>query len=115
MAECTMSIKPAELGTAVVTMEFADSLGNTVVPTSLYWQLQRTNGVVINNRIFTDNQFTGSFVVLTGDDLALFGASDNTERIFSIHATYDSTYGSDLSLNAEFKFSIEKLLSQTDQ
>lgn len=106
--------KPAELGTAVITMAFTDEDGNTVVPTSLEWQLMRSDGTVINENTFSEGSFTGTTVVLSGNDLAYFGSSDNAKRIFSVQGVYDSNAGTDLPLNAELRFEIQPLTGQTD-
>ena len=117
MPAITMSpTRPAELGTAVITLAFTDEDGITVVPTSLAWQLTRTDGTVVNSRTFALGTFTGVTVVLSGNDLAMFGSRDTGKRVFSVQGVYDSTAGAgtSLPLKAECEFSIEKLLGQVD-
>ncbi len=116
MAAITVSPeKPAEKGTAVITLAFVDEDGTTVVPTGLAWQLMKTDGTVINGRTFAIGSFSGTEVVLSGDDLVIFGDSDSGYRVFSVQGVYDSDAGTDLPINAELKFAIDRLLGQVDE
>jgi hypothetical protein len=115
MTQFISSIKPAEKGTAVVTLAFTDEDGSTVVPTSLAYQLMKSDGTVINNRTFALSTFTGTEIVLSGDDLAMYGSSDSGFRILSVQGVYDSTAGSDLPLKEECKFVIDQLVGQEDE
>ena len=115
MTTVITSVKPNEKGTAVVTLAFTDEDDNTVVPTSLQWQLMKSDGTVINERTFANGSFTGTEIVLSGDDLAIFGSSDNSRRVLSIQGEYDSNAGSGLPLKGECKFVINKLLGQVDE
>lgn len=109
------SIKPAEQGTAVVTLAFTDEDEATVVPTSLSWQLMRVDdGSTVNERTFANCSFSGSTIVLSGDDLATFGLSDTGDRVLSVQGVYTSSAGSDLPLKGELSFTVEKLLGQID-
>jgi hypothetical protein len=114
----TISVKPSERGTAIVEMLFTDEKSNVVTPTSLKWQFMRTSGVVINNRSFANCPFTATGgeaeVVLSGDDLAIFGSSDSGIRLFSVQGVYDSTAGTGLPLTDELIFAIQPLLGQVD-
>ena len=111
----SISIKPAEKGTAVVTLSFQDEDGNAVVPTSLAWQLMKSDGTVINGRTFAAGSFTGTTIVLKDDDLAIWGSSDSGYRALSIKGVYTSSAGSNLSLTGECKFVIDRLLGQVDE
>src|SRR6056297_1983695 len=115
----TISIKPNELGTAVITMSFTDEDDAAVTPTDLQWQLMKSDGTIVNDRAFADNAFTAlageATVVLSGDDLAMFGANDSGRRVFSIQGVYDSTAGTGLPIKDEAVFVIQQLLGQTDQ
>ena len=115
----TITVKPNELGTAVITMSFTDEDDAAVTPTSLQWQLMKSDGTIVNDRAFADNAFTASAgeatVILSGDDLAMFGDKDNGRRVFSIQGEYDSTAGVGLPLKDEVNFRVQKLLGQTDQ
>lgn len=116
MAAITIdTTKPAELGTALVTLAYTDEGGNTVVPTSLAYQLMKTDGTVVNSRTFAASTFSGTSIVLSGDDLAIFGSSDSGRRVLSVQGVYDSDAGSDLPLKAELRFTVQSLLGQTDQ
>ena len=109
-----IEIQPAEKGTAVVTLVFTDEDGASVVPTSLAWQLMRSDGTVIGTRTFANGSFSGGTIVLSGDDLAIFGSTDNGYRVLSIQGVYTSSAGSDLPLKGECKFSIDRLVGQVD-
>jgi len=115
----TITVKPNELGTAVFVMSFKDEEGEDVTPTNLQWQLMKSDGTIVNDRAFADNSFSasggGALVVLSGDDLAMFGDKDNGRRVFSIQGEYDSTAGVGLPLKDEVNFRVQKLLGQTDQ
>ena len=111
----TISIRPNEKSTAIVELTFTDEDGLVVVPTSAEWQLQKTDGTIVNERSFDNCSFSGTEVVLSGDDLAVFGTTDNGKRVFAVQAVYDSDAGSDLPLNDEVTFRIQKLLRQVDE
>ena len=116
----SITIKPNEQGTAIITMAFTDEAvpPNAVTPTGLQWQLMRSGGTIVNSRTFANGSFTATAgaasITLTGDDLAMFGASDSGKRVFSIQGVYDSTAGTDLSITDEAEFSIQRLLGQID-
>ncbi len=111
----SISVQPSEKGTAVVSLAFTDEDGTTIVPASLAWQLMETDGTVINSRTFAVSTFSGTQIVLSGLDLAIFGSSDSGIRVLSIQGVYDSSAGSALPLKGECKFSIDRLLGQTDE
>jgi hypothetical protein len=127
MAAITISsTKPAELGTAVITLYFTDEDGANVTPTDCCWQLMRptdkTNATVINDRTFALCTFEpeaitvdsvariGKEITISGDDLAVFGSSDSCQRVFSAHGVYDT----DKTINAEIRFEIDRLYGQVD-
>ena len=115
----TLSVKPNEQSTAIVTMLFEDEDDVTVTPNNLSWQLMKTNGTVVNERSFENCGFSAAGgvaeIVLSGDDLAMFGAGDSGHRVFSIQGEYDSNAGTGLPITSEAVFQIQKLLGQTDQ
>jgi hypothetical protein len=123
----TATIEPAEEGTAVIKFICRDSDDNVINPNPLQWQLIDKNGNVINSNTFASNDITGTeesitisidgddvtgngyIVVLSGDDLAITDSTDEGDRYFGVQGTYDSDYGSDLSLHNEYKFTICEL------
>ena len=112
-----ITVRPAEKGTAIVTLAPVDedgvalTFGQLIAPK---WQLMRTDGTVVNTRTFAASTMTTLEFVLTGADLALFGSSDNKKRVISFQATYDSTVGTELPLIAECTFAIDPMLGQAD-
>lgn len=110
-----ISVEPAEKGTAVATLVFTDEDGAATVPSDLAWQLMRPDGTVINGRTFALGSFSGTTIVLSGDDLAMFGSTDTGYRVLSIQGVYDSDAGSDLPLKGECGFAIDRLLGQVDE
>lgn len=112
-----ITVRPAEKGTAVVTLAPVDEDGVALTFGQLInpeWQLMRTDGTVVNTRTFAASALTSLEFVLTGLDLVLFGANDNKKRVISFQATYDSTVGDGLPLIAECTFIIDPILGQAD-
>lgn len=101
-----------EEGTAVVTMTFLDFDGEPVTPVTRAWQLMKRDGTIINNRTFASGAFSGTTVVLSGDDLALDSTKDIV-RIFAIQGTYNHALGNGLPFTEEVEFNIRNLYSQT--
>lgn len=109
--------EPNEKGTAVVTATVVDENGDALTfdqLTNPQWQLMMPNGYIINNRSFADSALTALTWVLYGDDLAIFGVTDDGDRVLTFTATYDSTLGSNLPLHSEFKFKVQALLGIAD-
>ena len=107
----TSTVKPKEKSTAVITLVFTDEDGNTVVPTNTEWQLSDLFGNIINGNTFASNPFTGTIVVLQGDDLQILSTSDNGDRRFAVQGLYTSSAGSNLPLNDEFEFNVCDLVN----
>ncbi len=113
----TITVTPAEKGSAVVTIAPVDedgvalTIGQLTLPK---WQLMRTDGTVVNTRTFALCSLTALSFVLKIADLAVFGVTDNLIRVLSFQATYDSSAGTGLPLNAECRFKIDRLLGQVD-
>lgn len=83
---------------------------------TMKWTLTDTAGNIINGREDVAVVDPGSVetIVLSGDDLAIIGSGGNEERLFTVEATYDSTLGSDLSLNNEAIFTVIALTAIAD-
>ena len=110
----TLSTTPNEKGTAIFTLVYTDEDENVVVPATIAWQLMRSDGTVVNDRTFANCSFSGTTVVLSGDDLQIYSGDpvDNRKRIFAIQATYNSSAGTGLPMNDEVQFKITNLVSQ---
>lgn len=103
-----------EQGTTALNVSFKDERNKDVIPKTQSWQLMKLDHTVLNNRTFENGSFTGNIVVLSGDDLAIFGDDDTRFRIFAVKATYDSTLGNDLPCNCEIEFVITRLQNISD-
>lgn len=111
----SITVTPSEEGTAVVTITATDEDDTTLVFSDLtdpQWQLMRGSGSIVNSNTFANSNLSSLEWVLTGDDLVIFGSSDDGERVISFQATYDSTAGNNLPLKGECSFYIDKLLGQ---
>lgn len=104
-----------EQGTSVLNISFKDERNRNIIPKTSNFQLSKLDYTIINNRTFANGAFTGNIVVLSGDDLAIFGDEDTRFRIFSVRATYDSTLGENLPCNCEIEFVITRLLNIPDK
>lgn len=106
------SPQAVEESTFVVTNAFLDAAGTAVTPTSATWSLFDKDGNVVNGRSAVPISPLASSVdiVLSGDDLQI---ADGKTRKLTIQAVYDSTEGSDLPLNDELTFYIERLVGVT--
>ena len=103
-----------EKSTAGFVIELRDESLDIVEPKTAYWQLTKTDGTIINNRSFANCPLVDGKIIVSGDDLAIFGEMDTRIRVVAIMATYDSTNGLDLPCNKEFEFSIIRMVSIVD-
>lgn len=109
----TLSVKPFEKSTAIVTATFVDEASNPLTPNTLTWTLKDLEGNVINSRSAVSiSPATTINIVLSGDDLAV--TDGNEERIVLIEGTYNSSYGSGLPLVAACRFSILNIKQKTN-
>jgi hypothetical protein len=101
-----------EGSTYVVTASFTDESGNAVTPNTVTWTLTSKGGTVINSREdVSETPGTSVDIVLTGDDLAI--GSNGQQRILTVNAVYDSSYGTDLPLKGRCTFTVEDLVAVT--
>ena len=108
----TLTTQAVEESTFVVTAAFTDEDAVAVVPKTAVWTLSDKDGTVINGRLdVTISPLAASVdIVLSGDDLAI---ADGKTRKLTIKATYDSDAGTDLPLNDELSFQIQRLVGVT--
>ena len=107
-----ITFEAPEEGTLLATLSFKDSLGNSFTPDTSFWQLtKKSDGSVVNNRSFANGTFSGTQVVMSGDDLAIDSDGD-VERIFAVQGTYTSSYGNGLPFTLEEEFKIKNKHSQ---
>ena len=109
MITCT---RANEGGTLAVTVTFTDETGTEQAIsalTSARWQLSDKDGNVINSRSFANGLFTANPVILSGDDLAV--GTNGTVRYFAVSIVYNSTSGTGLTANDEYKFTVQNLVN----
>lgn len=103
-----------EESTCVITAAFTDDAGASVVPNSLTWTLTDGDGTIINSRDgVTISPDSSVDIVLSGDDLAVGGASDDLIRYLLVEGTYDSDAGSNLPIKDQVRFVISDLVAVT--
>lgn len=101
-----LSVDAIEQGTYVVTAVLTDENGDAVTPTALTWSLYNEKGVVVNGR--EDVAITPAStvnIVLSGDDLAISGNTDE-RRVFLLTGAYNSSLGSGLPLRDLVEFTV---------
>lgn len=103
-----------EQGTTVMNVSFKDERNREIIPKTSAFQLMKLDRSIIGTRTFANGDFTGNIVVLSGDDLAIFGDNDTRFRIFAVRGTYDSTLGDDLPINCEIEFVITRIMNIPD-
>jgi len=103
-----ITITPAENGTAKVTATFTDEANNPVTPINIRWSLSDNQGTIINSRhnVSVTPASTTTWL-LSGADLAIANVNKR-DRLLTILAHYNSTLGSNLPLNVQVSFTIEK-------
>lgn len=108
----TLTTNAVERSTYVVTAAFTDKAGAAVTPDSIAWTLTDERGRVVNSRNAVAIAVPASSVdiVLSDADLALSGARDTGGRVLTVKAVYDSTEGTNLTLNDEVNFRIVPLV-----
>jgi len=105
-----LTVAAVEESTYIVTAAFTDEAGTAVVPSAITWTLTDIDGTVINVRkdVVVAVPAESINIVLTGDDLVVSGSRT---RIVTVSATYNSDYGTGLSLKAAATFNLENLVS----
>jgi len=104
-----LTVSAVEESTYIVSAAFTDEDGTAVTPSTVTWTLTDMDGTIINSREdVSETPASTVYIVLTGDDLAVTGTRTRT---VTVSATYDSTYGTGLSLKAAAVFNLENLIS----
>jgi hypothetical protein len=99
-----------ERSTVVFTFDFTDETGAAVIPTAATWTLTDETGAVINGRSAVVLVPASSVsVTLSGADTALRSPGDDGLRRVAVQATYNSSYGTGLTLNREAAFTVVSL------
>ena len=99
-----------EQGAYTVTVAFTDEDGAAVTPNSIVWALTDDQGRTINSRsAVTATAPAASYnIILSGSDLAIPRAGE-LDRIVTVEATYDSSYGTSLPFKDEITFKVHPL------
>jgi len=97
----------------VISVTFKDEDENLITPKSATWTLSDEFGNIVNLRedVVISSLATTVNIVLSGDDLAFTATYSDKDRILTVNAVYDSSYGNDLPLKAEAHFKIENLVN----
>jgi hypothetical protein len=109
----TLETHATEESTYVVTAVFTDEDGDAVTPNpGLKWTLTDDRGTVVNSRQDVAVASASTiYVVLSGDDLQILSDTDIGVRIVTVEGTYDSSYGTNLSIKDSCKFTVDNLLA----
>ena len=109
-----LSVHAKEQSTYVVTASFYDEDGNLVVPDTIKWTLSNLGGMIINSRedVIIAVPVSQVEIVLSGDDLAIFGSdiSSTPKRLITVEATYTSALGANLPLNGSATFVLDAMI-----
>ncbi|MDX9804088.1 MAG: hypothetical protein RBS96_08795 [Dehalococcoidales bacterium] len=111
MALSVLALPAKEKSTYVVLCSFTDENGDPKVPDSMSYTLTDVEGNVINGKqnVAMTPLAEEMAIVLTGDDLAVFGAASVT-RVVTVEGTYNSaTYGNGLALRDSIKITVDNL------
>ena len=109
-----LTTRAQEESSYTITAAFTDEDGSAVTPSSVTWTLTDTYGNVINSRSGVSvTPGTSVDITLSGDDLAISESGDFINRILTVEAVYDSSYGTDLPLKDSATFQIDNLKAVT--
>lgn len=101
---------PDEGSTFFPIAAFTNEDKNPVIPETIKWTLTDGAGNIMNSRenVVVVTPAESIEIKLTGDDLIL--ETSNVVRILLVKATYNSSRGSDQTLNRELLFEIIPIL-----
>lgn len=107
----TLSARPKEGGTCVITISFTDADSVAVAPSSATWSLTDREGNVMNSRyqVTIASPSSSEDITLYGDDLADI-STNGAERIFTVEGLYDTDTETDLPIRDQVKFIIDDLV-----
>jgi hypothetical protein len=99
-----------EQGSATFKCVFKDEDGSSVVPTSINWDLTALDGSVIAYNQSVSVPASTTYITISGSNFRILEGEDRWgERLLTIRATYNSTYGTGLPLNKQIKFRVQNL------
>ncbi|MBW1989260.1 MAG: hypothetical protein JRI97_06910 [Deltaproteobacteria bacterium] len=107
-----LATRAVEKSSFIVRASFTDAEGNPMVPATLSWTLTNAEGSVINGRhdVSVGSPACPQDIVLSGDDLALYGANDRGARVLTLKGTYYcSLAGESLPFTDSARFFIQDL------
>lgn len=101
-----------ENSTYIASVTFKNEYGVDVTPTSASWSLVDKNNNTINSRLNVSITSPSSteYIVLSGDDLALWGES-YANRWVVFNARYNSSNGTGLYLKKSVRFTVVQQLN----
>jgi hypothetical protein len=107
-------IHARERDTFIIRAQFTDDAGAAAAPATLTWTLTDGNGAVVNSRSAVPTSPAATmYFVLTNADLSLATPLHGTTRYLLVEGTYDSTFGTGLSLRDQVQFDIDDLIAVT--
>ena len=97
----------------MIRASFSDEDGTPEVPKALTWSLTTSTGTFVNERenVVVSELAANVDIVLSGDDLAILGTSDNRVRILTVEGIYDSALGDNLPIKDSCSFSVQDLVA----
>lgn len=99
-----------EQGTGIFRCIFTDEDGNLVSPVSINWDLTALDGKVIAYNQAVAVPASTVYIVVSGTNARILdGELRYGERLLTVKAIYNSTYGSNLPINKQIKFRVQNL------
>jgi len=105
-----LPVNAVEESTYVIVVSFFDEAENTLTPNSVNWTLTDRSNTVVNSKVNqSETPAVVVAIVLSGDDLRIFGEGSIERRKVLISGTYDSDYGSGLPYKIVAEFEIDNI------
>lgn len=99
-----------EESTAVFRCIFKDEDGTAVIPSTIYWDLTALDGAVIAYNQAVVTPLATTYITISGSNMRILSGEERYgERLLTIRATYNSTYGNSLPLHKQVKFRVQNL------
>lgn len=101
----------AEESTPTFLVKFRDETGAECIPSALVWDLTTFDGTVLALKQSVAVPAATSVITLTTTQTRFMqDETRKAERLLTVHATYNSTYGVGLTARKQVQFTIEQFL-----